>query len=140
MAIKKYEGVLERLGSGEYAQRGTALRYDVIVIGGQDIRGVATGGYVASFLDVGKPVTLYIGRFFMTKYIFAVKTESGLKKMSPMWFVGSGVIKLILTPLVIGFFSLFGPVGTILGFGLAGYLWYRFATALMAYNALDKSV
>lgn len=137
MALKTYEGVLERLGTGEFAQTGTAKRYDVIVVGGQDIRNVATGGYVNSFLDVGKQVTLYVGRLFFMKYIYAVRTEHGLKKMPTSWFIGSAAARLVLTFAFLMFGSLFGGVGTLIMLGLIGYMWYRFVQSLLSYRALN---
>lgn len=137
MALKKYEGVLERLGTGEFAQTGTAKRYDVIVVGGQDIRNVATGGYVNSFLDVGKQVTLYVGRLFFMKYIYAVRTEQGLKKMPTSWFIGSAVARLVLTFSLLMFGSVLPSPGGLIMLGLVAYMWFRFVQSFMDYNSIN---
>ncbi len=137
MALKKYEGVLERLGTGEFANNSTAKRYDVVVVGGQDIRNVAVGGYVNSFLDVGKHVTLFVGRMYFMKYIYAARTEQGLKKMPWSWLVGSAAVRLAFTFILLTFGGLLPSPGGLIMLAVVAYMWFRFVQSLMDYSSIN---
>ncbi len=76
--MKVYSGELKQVGVGIQFSTNSECKYSVIQIGNSFIQNVRVSGTIASFLEPGMEMKLYVSNHFFSREIQGIKREDGV--------------------------------------------------------------